>query len=167
LRTAVFIDGANVFYQLEDARVRFDFKSLIEEKLVSKNDELVAVHYFNSSAGGEELKKFFHVLKMQDIQVHILDAVLQDGVFRQKGVDVLLAVTAVASMDSYDKIIIVSGDADFLPLGEYLKTSGKNVFFAGFKRTFGQLFKSFKKIYLDGAVEELEADGKAWRSSND
>lgn len=162
MRTAVFIDGANVFYQLKDESVRFDFKSLITDELLDAHDELTSAHYFNSENGRDTLQRFFQVLTLQNIQVHVLSAVEEGGRYQQKGVDVLLAITAVAAKDSYDKIVIVSGDADFIPLGEFLKAQGKTVLFAGFKRAFSHQFKGFKKIFLDDAVEHLERNGKAW-----
>lgn len=59
----------------------------------------------------------------------------QDGSIRylgkqqgEKGVDLGIAVDMIAKMDSYDVAILISGDADFLPVVGYLKDKLKYVY---------------------------------------
>lgn len=46
----------------------------------------------------------------------------------EKGVDVGIAVDMVAKMPNYDAAVLVSGDADFLPVVRYLKDNLKYVY---------------------------------------
>lgn len=46
----------------------------------------------------------------------------------EKGVDIGIAVDMIAKMPNYDVAILVSGDADFLPVVGYLKDNLKYVY---------------------------------------
>lgn len=50
---------------------------------------------------------------------------LQQG---EKGVDVGIAVDMIAKMENYDVGILISGDADFLPVVDYLKDNLKYIY---------------------------------------
>ena len=47
---------------------------------------------------------------------------------RKANCDVDLTVEAMANMNSFDRVIVLSGDGDFLPLYKYLEKNGKEVF---------------------------------------
>jgi uncharacterized LabA/DUF88 family protein len=54
----------------------------------------------------------------------------QDGTFRQKGVDIILAIDSLvmAHLDQYDSGLFLLGDRDFIPLIQAVKDAGKKTF---------------------------------------
>lgn len=51
-----------------------------------------------------------------------------NGYFTKKAdCDVDLAVKAIADLDKYDRILLLSGDIDFLPLCKFLKDKNKDI----------------------------------------
>ncbi len=57
--------------------------------------------------------------------------------------DVDLAVKAIAEIDNYDRILLLSGDIDFLPLCKYLKSRNKEVFILSHPKSTSKELKRF------------------------
>ena len=71
--------------------------------------------------------------QVHPLRVHRIEQEGQDTIYRgvqvgEKGVDIGIAVDMIAKMPYYDVAILVSGDADFLPVVGYLKDNLKYVY---------------------------------------
>ena len=78
-------------------------------------------------------RKYFDELqeKCVFVDVCLSEAVkLENGRFRQKGVDVLMAIDSLtmAYQDIYDSGLFLLGDRDFIPLIEAIKSTGKKTY---------------------------------------
>ena len=88
--------------------------------------------------------------------------ILPSGRKIEKGVDVLLVVDMLsyAYENKYDKAILVSGDADFIPAIEKLIDLGKKIEIWGFKNSIAK--KLIKKVgksnvnYIDNILSKIE-----------
>lgn len=150
-RAIVFIDGSNWYFKLkrllapagEKPRTDFDVKSFALE-LVSPA-ECVDVRYYigklRRKRGDEKSEELYAkqqqlIAFLQRQQVHIGYGHLlayPDGVFHEKGVDVLLAVEMIrlAVQDKYDVAYLLSSDTDILPAVKECQQLGKAVVYVG------------------------------------
>ena len=74
----------------------------------------------------------------------------------EKGVDTGIAVDMIAKMSNYDAAILVSGDADFLPVVGYLKDHLKYVYQFSIARGVHPSIR-YLSPYLRGKVDCFEA----------
>jgi uncharacterized LabA/DUF88 family protein len=91
----------------------------------------------------------------------------------EKGLDTRLAVDMVALADSYDRAVLVSGDADSIPSLEYARRRGKHVavveILRGTPETKGTTTSSRLRDVADLVVQVYEGElvlrGIAWRNA--
>ncbi len=71
-----------------------------------------------------KLEKFKYELHLKPVKLYEQD----DGTTKRKAnCDVDMAFYLMKEKDSFDKVIILSGDGDFLPVLKHLKTQGKEI----------------------------------------
>ena len=76
----------------------------------------------------------------------------------EKGVDTTLVTELIqlAVDNVYDKAVIISGDADFVPAIEYIQRRGKYVIHGGFKGEANEIRKScWSHFFLDNIMGDL------------
>ena len=138
-KAIVFIDGSN-WYHNSKALVKpgnIDFIKLSKFICEHFDLNLNEVRYYNSIpdiADGEEVYykhiKFLEKLKKQGIIVNTrkLKKIIKDKIVIEKGVDVLISADMIKKSlvdKSCDVCILVSGDADFIPVMEIIKETKK------------------------------------------
>jgi len=101
---------------------------------------LIRIYYYDGIADEKEdpdvfarHREYFEAIEKDNFNLSVVlgEAVkLPNGTFRQKGVDILLAIDAVsmAYLDHYDSGLFLLGDRDFIPLIETVKSAGKKTF---------------------------------------
>lgn len=117
--------------------------------------EIVRVYYYDAICEPKEpeyddQKSYFDGLDSQPfVEVRLGSIVKGDKEFRQKGVDVLMAIDMITKgyENHYDIAIIIAGDGDFEPLIRAVKSStGKHVFGVVFDEHYSRkLFRQFDK----------------------
>jgi len=151
LRMAIFIDGRNFYHStkhIERKGYEIDFEKLVNDLAGSR--ELVTVFYYNALLDKdynletyEEHNEFLDDLrKIPKFKVVLCDwrkITDKDGTVRYdiKGDDVYLAHDLLigAFDDLYDIAIILSGDADFIPVIKTLRKRFKKRVGNGFFRS--------------------------------
>ena len=76
----------------------------------------------------------------------------------EKGVDTSLVVDLIqhATDDTYDRAVLVSGDADFVPAVELVQRLGKQVIHAHFRNRANELMKaSWDHVFFDDMMGDL------------
>lgn len=125
-RVAIFIDTQNLYHSAKNiyrAKVNFDAvvrAALGERKLIR------AIAYVVTTESGEE-QSFFEALEKVGIEVKTKDLQIFFGGAKKADWDVGLAVDAIKHSQKVDAIILASGDGDFVPLVEYVKSQGCQV----------------------------------------
>ena len=117
---------------------------------------LIRIYYYDGIADSKDdpeaqkkQREYFDELEGQNQNLDIMlgEAVkIQGGKFRQKGVDILLAIDALvmAHLDQYDSGLFVLGDRDFIPLIEAVKNAGKKTFgFSYIENVSKELIRAF------------------------
>ena len=168
-RTAIFIDGSNLYNNFKRYKIKISFENLIR-KLETRR-EIVDVYYYIALLDKEfDLEKYeehnkfldklrkipnFHVV-LCNLRKTILD---DDSVkFSIKGDDVYLATDLIrgAYEDLYDVAIIVSGGEDFIPAIKLVKKNNKKVINAFFPKSSSYLLRNC----CDGSINLKKALSK-------
>lgn len=121
-RVGIFIDTQNLYHSAKNLyRARVNFGQVVKDAL--DNRVLIrALAYVISTESGEE-KNFFEALGKIGIEAKTKDLQVFAGGQKKADWDVGLAVDAIKMAPKLDAVIIASGDGDFVPLVEYLKTN--------------------------------------------
>lgn len=114
----IFIDGTNLFYRLEAAKLKvpnlkmiFDPSTVVEKRQIKRIClYTVEQHFIKAKAvHGESFCDGIKVIYGDGIPI-------KDKNIKEKGVDVLLTADLVyhATMKNYDYVLLVSSDTDFV-----------------------------------------------------
>lgn len=160
-RVGIFIDVQNIYHSAKNLyHARVNFEQLI--KSVVKNRTLIrAIAYVVKSEGillqdgethletkGEDL--FFDALRKSGIELRLKDLQVFSGGAKKADWDVGLAVDAIRMSNSFDVIILITGDGDFIPLIEYMRWGlGKQVEVAAFSRTTSGKLKEVADKFIE------------------
>ena len=122
-RVAVFIDTQNMYHSakhLYSARVNF---GALVDTAVDNRPIVRAIAYVAKSKSGDE-QAFFDALLQSGIELKIKDVQEFSSGEKKADWDVGMCVDAISLAERVDVVILVTGDGDFCPLVEYLKTHG-------------------------------------------
>lgn len=93
-------------------------KKLDEAKLLLLSRHLQRIRFYL------KLQKFGYKLFLKPVKTYFQD----DGTTQRKAnCDVEMAFYLMKEKDNFDRVVVLSGDGDFLPLLKYLKETGKEV----------------------------------------
>ena len=154
-RTAIFIDGSNLYHNLKRYKINTTFENIIK-KLETKR-EIVNIFYYTALLDKDFdenrynkhqrfLSKIKEIPNFNIVLCNLRKTILEDGSidFSIKGDDVYLATDLIkgAYEDLYDVAIIVSGDEDFIPAIKVVQKRGKKVINAFFPKSSSYLLRN-------------------------
>lgn len=125
-RVAIFIDTQNLYHSAKNiyrSKVNFD---AVVKKTVSDRKLVRAVSYVVTTETGEE-QSFFDALGKIGIEVKTKDLQVFYGGAKKADWDVGMAIDAIKLSHKVDVIILATGDGDFVPLAEYVRSQGCQV----------------------------------------
>lgn len=121
-RVGIFIDTQNLYHSAKNLyRANVNFGQVVKDVLAGRS-LIRAVAYVITTESGEE-KNFFEALEKVGIETKTKPLQIFGSGAKKADWDVGLAVDAIKMAPKLDAVIIVSGDGDFVPLVEYLKTN--------------------------------------------
>ena len=144
-RLAIFVDGANMFYAQKENGWFIDWENF--HRFFTANRDVFGVFYFTATPsasdptavqGYRRFKRFlqFTGYRVIDKEVRVIQDKATGEVIRVKGnLDIELVFRMLATINSYDEMILVGGDADYIPVIEHLINLGKTVHVVGQKGT--------------------------------
>ncbi|MBP7134501.1 NYN domain-containing protein [Patescibacteria group bacterium] len=122
-RVGVFIDTQNMYHSAKHIyNARVNFGSLLDAA-VDNRPVVRAIAYVAKSKTGEE-QAFFDALIQSGIELKIKDVQEFSSGEKKADWDVGMTVDAIGLSERVDVVVLVTGDGDFCPLVEYLKTHG-------------------------------------------
>ena len=129
-RVAVFIDSANILYSQHALGWKADYKKL--KIYIEGECELSKIHFYTGVTGDNQKQiLFLGKLRALAYQVRVKEVKkikTSNGIFYLKGnLDIELALDAYRSANTYDTLLLFSGDSDFSYLVDLLKHEGKSV----------------------------------------
>lgn len=148
-RIGIFIDVPNLYHSAKNLyRAKVNFKEVLKAAQAGRH-LIRAIAYSIKTEGGEE-QAFVEALTKSGIEVRLKDLQIFPGGMKKGDWDVGIAVDAIAMSNKLDTIVLVTGDGDFAPLVQYLKTiSGCQVEVIGFGRSTSGHLKEMADDFVD------------------
>lgn len=128
-RMFVCIDSANVAIGLRNRGLALDYKKFLEA--IKKYGQITAVYYYGPKFTHESHQKFLTFLKKLGCRLRTKPVkVIKDqlGDHRKANFDVELAIDVVDFKDTFDTLVLLSGDSDFAALASYLRRQRKKTY---------------------------------------
>lgn len=168
-RVGIFIDVQNLYHSAKNLfQARVNYKELLKE--VTAGRKLIrAIGYVVKTETTEGESAFFEALTKAGVELRVKDIQIFAGGAKKADWDVGMAVDTIRMADSFDAIVLVTGDGDFCPLVEYLKWGlGKTVEVAAFSRSTSLKLKESADTFitLDEFPAMLLGAGRVPRTSN-
>jgi len=147
-RVAVIIDTQNLYHSAKNLyKSKVSFGEVVQAA-VGNRKLIRAVSYVVNTEGGEEMA-FFEALEKLGIEIKTKDLQIFYGGAKKADWDVGMAVDAIKLAHKVDAIVLATGDGDFIPLVEYVKSQGCQVEAI----TFGRSASSGLKAVVDDFID--------------
>ena len=131
-RTALFIDGANLYATTKNIGLEIDYKRLL--RFFENNTHFIRALYYTAITDDQEYSSIRPLIDWLDYNGYTMitkpTKEFTDSTGRRKikgNMDTELTVGALTLSDHLDHIVIFSGDGDFRALVEALQNRGKRV----------------------------------------
>ena len=133
-RVGIFIDTQNLYHSAKNIyKAKVNFEAVVRESLGDR--KLVrAISYVVTTESGEE-QAFFEALQKIGIETKTKDLQIFFGGAKKADWDVGMAIDAIKMAQKLDVIILATGDGDFIPLVEYVRSQGCQVEVISFGRS--------------------------------
>lgn len=123
-RVGVFIDVQNMYYSARSLYgSKVNFHNIVKAG-IGEAQLIRAIAYGISTKGGEEVA-FFEALHSVGIEVMTKELLEYESGHKKGDWDVGIAIDIVRMCDMVDVIVLVSGDGDYVPVGDYVKGRGR------------------------------------------
>ncbi len=121
-RIGVLVDAQNMYHSARNLyKAKVNFKEVLKSAVAGRR-LIRAIAYVIRTESGEE-QVFFEALSKQGFEIKEKDLQIFIGGMKKADWDVGLSVDAIKLANKLDVIVLVTGDGDFEPLVEYLKTN--------------------------------------------
>jgi uncharacterized LabA/DUF88 family protein len=174
-KTIVFIDGSNFYHNsksLIDKPSKIDLKSLSKFICANFQLELKEIRYYNAIPDISDDKDIYYKhmsfldgLRKQGIIVkeRKLKKIKELKIKIEKGIDVMIASEMIRETlveKKCEVCILISGDADFIPVMQIIKDAGYEVIVCCPRYGFSNELRQGKFRYLVLKKEDLESCSK-------
>ena len=147
-RVAVIIDTQNLYHSAKNLyKAKVNFGEVVKAAVAGRK-LIRAVAYVVNTESGEE-QPFFEALEKVGIEIKTKDLQIFYGGAKKADWDVGMAVDAIKVAHKVDAIVLATGDGDFIPCVEYVKSQGCQVE----ALTFGRSASSGLRAVLDDFID--------------
>ncbi len=147
-RVGVLIDVQNMYHSAKNLyQARVNFREILKTSVAGRK-LIRAIAYVVTTETGEE-KAFLDALGKSGIEVKSKELQIFPGGMKKADWDIGLAVDAFELSKKLDSIVLVTGDGDFIPLVEHLKTQGQQVEIIAFGRSASSKLKELADDFID------------------
>jgi len=153
-RVAVIIDTQNLYHSAKNLyKSKVNFGAVVEAAVQGRK-LIRATSYVVNTESGEE-SAFFEALEKVGIEIKTKDLQIFYGGAKKADWDVGMAVDAIKAAHKVDAVVLATGDGDFIPCVEYVKSLGCQVEAI----TFGRSSSSSLRAVVDDFID-LDDDPK-------
>lgn len=147
-RVGVFIDIQNMYYSARNLYgQKVNFLNIV--KAATGDQQLIrAIAYGVATKSGDETA-FFEALHNVGIEVMTKDLLEYDSGQKKGDWDVGITIDIVRMCDMLDVVVLVSGDGDYVPVGEYVKGRGRIFQAMSFRESTSTRLVEFADVYTN------------------
>jgi uncharacterized protein (TIGR00288 family) len=147
-RVAVLIDTQNLYHSAKNLyKSKVNFGAVVKAAL-GERKLIRALSYVVNTESGEEAP-FFEALEKVGIEIKTKDLQVFYGGAKKADWDVGLAIDAIKLAHKVDAIVLATGDGDFIPLVEYVKSQGCQVEVITFGRSASSRLREVVDDFID------------------
>jgi uncharacterized LabA/DUF88 family protein len=147
-RVGVFIDTQNMYYSARNLfKRKVNFKNIVEDAVAGR--KLIRAMAYVVATEDRQEKPFFDALEKAGIETIAKDLQEYASGAKKADWDVGLAIDVVQMLDTLDVVVIASGDGDFLPLVNYVRSRGRMIEVMAFGQTTSGKLRSSVHNYTD------------------
>jgi len=122
-RVAVFIDTQNLYHSAKNLyRAKVNFTNVLKDAVADRSLVRAIAYVVNTESGEEQ--GFFEALAKIGIEAKTKDLQIFAGGAKKADWDVGMAIDAIKMAPKLDAVVLATGDGDFIPAVEHLKTAG-------------------------------------------
>lgn len=147
-RVAILIDTQNLYHSAKNLyKAKVNFGNVVKTALGERR-LIRALSYVVNTESGEETA-FFEALEKLGIEIKTKDLQIFYGGAKKADWDVGMAIDAIKLAHKVDAIVLVTGDGDFIPLVEYVKSQGCQVEAITFGRSASSKLREVVDDFID------------------
>ncbi len=147
-RVAVIIDTQNLYHSAKNLyKAKVNFQNVVQAA-VGDRQLVRAVAYVVNTESGEE-QPFFEALEKIGIEIKTKDLQIFFGGAKKADWDVGMAVDAIKVAHKVDAVVLATGDGDFVPCVEYVKSLGAQVEAITFGRSASSRLREVVDDFID------------------
>ena len=147
-RVAIIIDTQNLYHSAKNLyKAKVNFANVVKAAL-GERKLIRAISYVVNTESGEE-QPFFEAMEKVGIEIKTKDLQIFYGGAKKADWDVGMVVDAIKLSHKVDAIIFATGDGDFIPAVEYIKSQGCQVEGITFGRSASSGFKAVVDDFID------------------
>jgi uncharacterized LabA/DUF88 family protein len=147
-RVAILIDTQNLYHSAKNLyKAKVNFGNVVKAALGGRK-LIRALSYVVNTESGEE-SAFFEALEKVGIEIKTKDLQIFFGGAKKADWDVGLAIDAIKLSLKVDAIVLATGDGDFIPLVEYVKSQGCQVEVISFGRSSSSRLREVVDDFID------------------
>lgn len=147
-RVAILIDTQNLYHSAKNLyKAKVNFGAVVKQALGGRK-LIRALSYVVNTESGEETA-FFEALEKVGIEIKTKDLQIFYGGAKKADWDVGMAIDAIKLAHKVDAIVLATGDGDFIPLVEYVKSQGCQVEAISFGRSSSSRLREVVDDFID------------------
>lgn len=147
-RVAIIIDTQNLYHSAKNLyKAKVNFQNVVRAALGGRK-LIRAISYVVNTESGEE-QPFFEALEKVGIEIKTKDLQIFYGGAKKADWDVGMAIDAIKLAHKVDAIVLATGDGDFIPLVEYVKSQGCQVEAITFGRSASSRLRDVVDDFID------------------
>jgi len=140
----IFIDNSNLFHSFQKLKFYCDYKKL--KKVIASDRKIVFANLYTGIMYPVKDKDKAWLSKLGHLGYNVITRAIKvapDGRKSEKRIDVLMSVDIISAVfeEEFDKIVLVSGDGDFVPVVKKVKELGKKIEIWSFRKLLSENLK--------------------------
>jgi len=145
--TLIQIDLQNLFYAAKNKGQRVDFDKIWKHFHERESEFLTEAIIYMIRSPDFDSSKFESKMLSIGYSLRIKDAVkVSKGkyvTYKQTNHDIAIAIECIDRMNTFDKLILMSGDGDFVDLCDYIRKKGKKIEIWSFKECYNSDLEAY------------------------
>lgn len=135
--TFMQIDLQNLFYAAKNKGQRVDFEKILNHFKERESEFLTDAVIYMIRSPDFDSSKFESKMLTVGYNLRIKESIKvsrgKHPLYKQSNHDVMITIECIDRMNTFDKLILMSGDGDFADLCKYLRDRGKKIEIWSFK----------------------------------